>query len=874
MYQETIFEGLTGNQLIDSLVVHYKPASVLNYDNARDLMFSEIYNVDGINICVYTGDTIEIPFGHSSPRSIANSHDPAWNTEHIYPQSKGAGSGNARSDLHHLMPTRADVNSSRGNSPFGYVPDEFVTNWWNEDGSTSTAPEGDTGSWSKAMGSSRFEPRDAVKGNLARAVFYFYTMYQAEAIAADPAFFEMQYEALREFHNNDPVDQLEVDRSNQKAMVQDGKPNPFVLDTTLVRRAFFENFEFPDLSGNEEGYFVDFEDASKPGYAESFISLNGITWKLDNVLIGTAPEDMKFGTRSARARHQTSAPVILQMEDDITDGLGTFSFYYSRADFSGDRDPVAPQLVAEYSLDEGDTWIQIGPDIDLTDINELTLFEASVNEPGSGRIRIRSVDGSNGRRFNIDNIQVTNYIETDAEITITGREGWRMLSSPIESVKLSTFLAGIFTQGFPGADVETGSPNVYLFNEEEFQFEVPDDITHELESGTGLIVYLYENDDRDESVTGNLSRNIELSGREPNSFMFPLSFTDNGTPQNEGWNLVGNPFNTALSVSELELTLEDFINNNVYVWDANAGTNGEYVTLSSGDINHSFAPFQGFWVKTESAGQEFPFTKDAATDNGTFFKEAGEPVEISIVFDGNFKFGDLRLILSEDGSTGFTNHDGYSLVPLEAEHAYSYFIKNGRQLSRVYLPAAYDDVVSIPLSIDATVNLDGFLKLVTDSDLQDYQFVVEESETGHTWNLLKETIPIQMQANKSKTSPLQPSIPVHAKSKSGSKFILHIYYDESSDLKTELPNVVELSQNYPNPFNPGTVIEFHLPSEMDVRLEVFDLLGRRVALLADEHMQAGSHQVSFNASSLASGIYIYRLTTPGRSDSRRMALIK
>ncbi len=89
-----------------------------------------------------------------------------------------------------------------------------------------------------------------------------------------------------------------------------------------------------------------------------------------------------------------------------------------------------------------------------------------------------------------------------------------------------------------------------------------------------------------------------------------------------------------------------------------------------------------------------------------------------------------------------------------------------------------------------------------------------------------------------------------------------------------IPNNVILHQNYPNPFNPVTVISFQLPASSEVTLEVFDLLGRRVALLVDGRQTAGTHTVHFDGSNLSSGTYIYRLQTEDFSEVRKMTLIK
>jgi photosystem II stability/assembly factor-like uncharacterized protein len=76
---------------------------------------------------------------------------------------------------------------------------------------------------------------------------------------------------------------------------------------------------------------------------------------------------------------------------------------------------------------------------------------------------------------------------------------------------------------------------------------------------------------------------------------------------------------------------------------------------------------------------------------------------------------------------------------------------------------------------------------------------------------------------------------------------------------TVAPGSFLLAQNYPNPFNPVTTITYELPGSSDVRLSVFDVLGREVSVLVDERMEAGAHVIRFDGSTFASGVYLYRL---------------
>ncbi|MBI1937973.1 MAG: T9SS type A sorting domain-containing protein [Ignavibacteriales bacterium] len=89
-----------------------------------------------------------------------------------------------------------------------------------------------------------------------------------------------------------------------------------------------------------------------------------------------------------------------------------------------------------------------------------------------------------------------------------------------------------------------------------------------------------------------------------------------------------------------------------------------------------------------------------------------------------------------------------------------------------------------------------------------------------------------------------------------------------------LPTNFELAQNYPNPFNPTTKITFTLSSKDVVRLKVYDILGREVAVLADGLFEVGKHEIEFNASRLPSGVYFYNLTTSSSSVTKKMLLLK
>lgn len=90
----------------------------------------------------------------------------------------------------------------------------------------------------------------------------------------------------------------------------------------------------------------------------------------------------------------------------------------------------------------------------------------------------------------------------------------------------------------------------------------------------------------------------------------------------------------------------------------------------------------------------------------------------------------------------------------------------------------------------------------------------------------------------------------------------------------EIPGSYKLEQNYPNPFNPSTNIKFSIPVKGIVKLKIFDVLGKEVAVLLNKEMNAGNYNVDFNGAKLSSGVYFYKLETEAFTDVKRMLLLK
>lgn len=113
-----------------------------------------------------------------------------------------------------------------------------------------------------------------------------------------------------------------------------------------------------------------------------------------------------------------------------------------------------------------------------------------------------------------------------------------------------------------------------------------------------------------------------------------------------------------------------------------------------------------------------------------------------------------------------------------------------------------------------------------------------------------------------------------ASDQTAEKIIMYQEFFKSRGTAAEIPTSFALLQNYPNPFNPATTIAYELPQDSDVRLVIYDALGREVAVLVKARKAAGYHKVTFDATSLASGVYFYRLEAGEFVQSKKLLLVK
>ena len=221
--------GMTGQALRDWIKVNFYDGShtTLGYSTARMYMYNYIDNDNNSIICVYSGFVQPWTYGGTgtNPAPI--------NCEHTVPQSFFGSAEPMRSDIHHLFPTYGNWNSTRSNYPFADIPDNTTTKWMRLDQSQATIPTSNIDEYSE-YANLEFEPREDHKGDAARAIFYFYTMYPTQA---GPISSVADINTLYQWHLQDPPDADEVIRNDGIETYQ-GNRNPYVDNPDWVADAW------------------------------------------------------------------------------------------------------------------------------------------------------------------------------------------------------------------------------------------------------------------------------------------------------------------------------------------------------------------------------------------------------------------------------------------------------------------------------------------------------------------------------------------------------------------------------------------------------------------------------------------------------------
>jgi len=643
-------------------------------------------------------------------------------------------------------------------------------------------------------------------------------------------------------------------------------------------------------------YFEDFSGVDLDGAAHAEIFPDG--WNtIGEVQVSAwgeiSAQDLRFPSPTANPMAITPE---IDEEIDISGLNVSFEAHYATNGDAGDQIDVGfmsdPGNAATFTI-AGTVTLQ----------REVTLFTVylATYDPENGRhIAFRARRGGSWNSHYLGNIRI--YSADD--LLVTGSSGWRMLSSPVSGSTVADIAGQNQVQGFDGlaafygaeapSDIENASPNLYLaYN--GTSWSAAGALTDELESGKGFLWYMYDNDI---GVSVSLPFLLSPEGSEP-----VVDVSVNLHSVGNKFNLLGNPYQSSLDLSGLAgwtgaNGLGSYIvqvwENSQDGWQQGTGHSGEWKQLGPGGVDGDIlAAWQGFMVENDNAAQ-LVIPESARTSGGTFYKESPPQIKrLTFVLDGDNQAAGIRtrdrahVVFSDQAAHDWDMLDASQLTPLAGSFATLSFVgdRNGETIlkSQESRPLELEKTLELPASLNVH-NMGGDMAISwigLDELPSDWQITLVDHETGTATDLrsassyeFRMDAPIEKRAMDA--GDAKPDItPLVAGDQTQPRFTVVVMSEPlSTETPADLPKELTLDQNYPNPFNPSTVISYAMPEQAHVRLAIYDLTGRRISTLVDEQQGPGRHNVTWDASQLASGVYIYRLEAAGQKQTRRMTLIK
>ncbi|MCF6270715.1 MAG: T9SS type A sorting domain-containing protein [Melioribacteraceae bacterium] len=316
---------------------------------------------------------------------------------------------------------------------------------------------------------------------------------------------------------------------------------------------------------------------------------------------------------------------------------------------------------------------------------------------------------------------------------------------------------------------------------------------------------------------------------------------------NNGWNIISNPFEIGVKWDDVKLL--NSLNN---ASDVIYQYNGAY------SISTNFEPYVGYYYLNDDGvtSINIPYhTKDS----GGLAKRVGvtnNDIELELKDDKQTR-SFVKLGFREDAVSGFDKYDIYFPRYIGSE---GMVIINS--LLEHFLIEDYRTEIGEGIEYDLRINLKQNKKYKLNvsglENYQDYEIVLIDTRLSKVYYFDEETVPIKS---------------IHKENS------FRLLFGNSQFIKNEIKNLIPreylLYQNYPNPFNPSTVIRFSLPKESKVELKIYSVIGEVVkTLISNQAMNAGNHEIEFIASSLASGVYFYRIIADDFTDVKKLVLLK
>ncbi len=662
-------------------------------------------------------------------------------------------------------------------------------------------------------------------------------------------------------------------------LIHEGSAENYNLTGTLILEASGGSNDFEKVAGELNHLIIRTSGNARPRFRDSSDFDQEIVIKGDLVLEMTSERDLFMNDVTLFI----GGDFVNTSTSDTDTGTSTLVFNGTgEQGFESQSNPGYYNVIVEKSSGT----FTIEEDSEITVTNLLTFESGTVV--------------NDGELILASDAYYLNNSASNPEITferlLSDHSRWVGISSPVAGAIAGNggLLQPLWTQGFPGSDQAGASnANVLIFDETETdpdsRYKAPE--ANVFTPGKGMIVYVYERKDRDDpdtaidfdipfSITG--SQNTFTAG----SYDFDLTFTPDG---GEGWNLLGNPFSVPLDWASSGWTKTD-INSFAYVWNPEENqfdATGDDSDAETGLLGSTtIAPFQAFFVRTESGSAELIAGEDVRTTESTVHLNNTEEIySMMLNLSANGKESRTILRFAESYSDQHDRNNAYYLTPLSSSYTSLYTIAESNPLLINSLPLTFSEELRVPLNAETVENGiftegEAEISLLSGTNLPEgWEVVLKDIVTGGKINLTDHagySFMLEPEKGARAVESFKKQTPVAKASPENVRFEL-IFRQETasgSEAPSELPEQLALDQNYPNPFNPSTVIRYHLPESAETTLDVYNTTGQRVARLVQATQPAGTHTVTFNADRLASGVYLYRLQSGGKILTRKMVLVK
>jgi endonuclease I len=882
--QAPIAEDDSSGALVDTLRVRYGNPPTLGYEAARDSLYRSILNDQGTVETIYGGfEAAADPNGDATSQLLNQD----VNTEHLWPRSKGAENEPALSNMYILAPAWAQANSYRCNYPYAEIDDAITDRWiTGKTVETTQPPSTQRAVYTESVGNTcgspssdgRLEPRHSKKGDVARAMFYFVMAYPNRA---DLPFFEAQRATLLDWHQQDPVNATELRRSLVKASYQGNKANPFILDSTLAERAY--GVGVPDRAA------IPIQEARELGA--------GRTATVEGVVT-------RVGADGPYLQDDTGGLYIFESQGVFGQALGSSIEKGTRLKVTGTLTYFNGLLELTDVPDDGFEIMAQGET--LPSPTTLTLQEVAAGgeeyEAELVRVEDLTIDAGGDETF----VASKNYTVDDGTGTLTLRipGGSALEGEPIPDRVTFQGPLGQFNGEGPDADTPDSGYQLLAIETgdliEELPAETTIDVTRSfgdpatgagyrlvalpgqidttlaatLDGANGVEWEAYWDDGSAQDYFVKFDASDTFSFRPGRGFWL-LSTSDwsvqatvptvpvtNGTTTvdlQDGWNIVSNPLPMDVSWSEVEAANGRALQA-LWRWDGSAFENAS--TFASATAGRAF-----YFLNDQGLDQlAIPDAQPSSTVRASHTESVNQSV--SIVAEGaSGQRAQVHVATHADARTARDRYDWIAppsrFAPLSftLQAPFEGAPARERRLARD-VRAAGADGHSYTLRLRADTTGPVTLRAASMPTSPETRAVLLHPRTGERHALREGGMTVGAGAGTTQISLLVGT----------AAFV-------NTQAEARAPETLTVDPPAPNPVRSRATLRYALPETRRVRIDVFDLLGRRVQTVVDERQNAGWHRATWEPregarGQMASGPYLIRWTAGDEQHVEKVVLIR